>query len=635
LLQLRTPHQWIVGLPPVSEALRRTQRRLGRRAAATRWERVFKAEAEASALERQLRPLARRVRRQRTLEFAPPAVLAGVGEALVVAVVARLFNLPGLLWLGLAVAPLATLVLLWRMARRPIGPFETARRTDAELLLRERLATALELLDGDVHGPVADRQVADATAAAAGIEARQAFPVFAAGSEARRQGYRQAGLAAAGLLVVALLALVPFGGTGAPWDEERGKEVALADPGSEQNSIVQEPPRTGGDAPGAVAGQTERPGQVGEQQPGLAGSNQQNQQGGAGQQGGEGSQSNQQAQAQQDASSQRSASVAQRQQALQDLGNALRNSQTAKQAAESLRSGDTQRASQQLAQVANQVGGLSPGERRSLSQDFDQAAQQIGDKDRTLADASKRAADALSQYKNQEAQQAIKDAANQVRDTGQQAEAQRQLDQRAQDLQKGNQPSLPQGQSSAQGQQGQQGQQGSQGNQQQNGQAGQNAQTRSGGDSSAGNQSLSDLENDLRSGAMSGASTSGGQGAGSGEGSDPLAGAPHRLSVDARVVQVEAEEREGPTQWRPPNPNAPPAAAPPPAAAAAGAPASAAPVGAGPDLNSVPWDLASSVQKYFTPDSSKPSTSSGSGGSTTSTSASGAGASGTSGGSGS
>src|SRR5207245_1547256 len=79
-------------------------------------------------------------------------------------------------------------------------------------------------------------------------------------------------------------------------------------------------------------------------------------------------------------------------------------------------------------------------------------------------------------------------------------------------------------------------------------------QTRSGGDSASGNQSLSDLENDLRSGAMNG--TSGSQGAGNGEGGDPLSGAPHRLSVDARVVQVEAEEREGPTQWPPPSPTA-------------------------------------------------------------------------------
>ena len=105
--------------------------------------------------------------------------------------------------------------------------------------------------------------------------------------------------------------------------------------------------------------------------------------------------------------------------------------------------------------------------------------------------------------------------------------------------------------------------------------------------------------------AVSGTSSS--QGAGNGEGGDPLSGAPHRLSVDARVVQVEAEEREGPTQWRPPSPNAPPAAAPPAVAAAPGAPASAAPVGAGPDLNSVPWDLAGSVRQYFTPDTSNSS----------------------------
>ena len=95
------------------------------------------------------------------------------------------------------------------------------------------------------------------------------------------------------------------------------------------------------------------------------------------------------------------------------------------------------------------------------------------------------------------------------------------------------------------------------------------------------------------------------RGGGAGNGSEGRE-APHRLSVDARPIQVQAEEREGPTQWRPPSPSAAPSG---PAATTApvpSGPVSALPVGAGPDLNSVPWDLAGPVRQYFTPDTAKP-----------------------------
>ncbi|MGH2354438.1 MAG: glycosyltransferase, partial [Chloroflexota bacterium] len=49
-------------------------------------------------------------------------------------------------------------------------------------------------------------------------------------------------------------------------------------------------------------------------------------------------------------------------------------------------------------------------------------------------------------------------------------------------------------------------------------------------------------------------------------------------------------------------PNAAPAAPPPASAPLPAGPASAARVGAGPDINSVPWDLVAPVREYFTPE---------------------------------
>ena len=611
MLQLPAPTRWPLQLaqPAAIAAWARRARSNGRLQGRQphRWERSFHSDSETSALEQRLRPLARRLHAQRLLESIPRTLLVAVSVLVAATLLARLLGFPGLIWLGVVAAPLTGAVFVWRVARRKLGPFETARRTDASLALRERLATALELIDAGNRGPIAELQIADATTAAAGLDARAAFPYFAPGTEARSRALRSTALALGGLVAVALLIFTWAGATGiGPFDQ--GRELALAEPGTEQDSIIREPPLSAGQTgqAEAVTPLSQRPEEMGDTAPGLVG-NQQNPQGAAGAP--DGQQPGQQGQqAQQDARSQQNANVAERQQALQDLAKALRQSQTARSAADSLARGDTQKASEQLNQLASQVSRLSPGERQTLAQSFQQAAQQIGDKDKPLAEAAQRASTALSQFRNQDAQQAIRDAANQVKDSGQQAEAQRQLQQRANELERGGQPQLPQSQSAAQRgqQQGsvQQGQpQSSQSQAGQQGQAGQQSQPRDSGQGNGQADSLAQMESDLRNGALGGqaAGQSSGQGAGAGEGANPL-GAPHRLAVDARLVQVEAEERDGPSVWRPPSPNAPPAPAPPPAAAAPGAPPSANPVGASPDLNTIPWDLVTSVQKYFTPD---------------------------------
>ncbi|MGH2350976.1 MAG: hypothetical protein ACRDJN_05115, partial [Chloroflexota bacterium] len=459
-------------------------------------QRGFLPPAQASRIEKRLRPVAARLRWRRTLEQVPRALLLFAGIVLAGAVLARFVAAPGWLMAGLLVGLLVATVSVVHVARRRVGPLEAARSADATLALRERLATALELVDACAIGVLVDLQVRDATVAADRVVARRAVPVFAAGSEARRTALQRSGAAMALLLAALALALWPAAGNPiAPGSE--AQKLALAETGRPEESLspAQRAENGNPNDPAGIEGKSDRPDTVGDVAPGLVGQ-QQNAPGQQGQQGQQG-QSNPGQQAQAEAASQQNANVAERAQALQDLGNALRQSQIARQASDSLRSGDAQRAGQQLNQVADQVNNrLSQGERQALSQAFQQAARDIGDKDQPLADASQRAAAALSQFQNQEAQQAIRDIASQVQETGQLAEAQRNLAQRAQELAQGGQPQLPQGQQGQQagspdGQQGNQGQQGGQGQQGQQG-------PRQGGQSDASATSLADLEQALR-----------------------------------------------------------------------------------------------------------------------------------------
>jgi hypothetical protein len=557
-----------------------------------RRERAFGA--GASAFERQLSPLAGRLRRRRTLEYLPYALALAASVALVFGIAGRLFALPGLFAVGFTAALALAALAVVRVAQRRVGPYEAARSVDASLSLRERLATALELLDGRAEGPLVERQVRDAVSALGAVTPKQAFPYFPAGSLSRQLAARRGGYAAVALAVAVALAAWPSPAANGTATNQ-GDKLALAQPQRDEDNLqTQLSPQDTGNGVEGVEGLTQRPNDVGD----LSGALTENKpnQGANGTQPGAQSSSDPNQQAQQDARSQQNSSVADRQQALQDLGNSLRQSQTARQAADSLRRGDTQKAAQQLNQVADQASKLSPGERQSLSQAFQQAADQIGSRDPVLADASKRAADALSQFRTQDAQKAIRDSANEVAETGRQAQQQQDLQQRAQDIASGGQPQLPQQQLG--NQQGQQDQQSPQSQAAQ----GQNGATRQGGENGQASNGLSDMEAELRSGGLQNGNA-GGNGAGSGAGSGQQS-APQRLNVEARTVTVDAQVGDGPTQWRPPSPNAAPAPA---GASGSGAavpsgPVSAAPVGAGADVNNVPWDLASSVRQYFTPD---------------------------------
>nr|MDP9468859.1 hypothetical protein [Chloroflexota bacterium] len=127
-----------------------------------------------------LRALRRRLWLRRSLRVATYAAAAAIGGIALVQLAARTVAIEFAPWLMAGVATVALLawaVISWR--RRP-SLTDSARGADAELGLRERLGTALELIvDPQVDDPLAveleARQLADARARLATTDLRAAF----------------------------------------------------------------------------------------------------------------------------------------------------------------------------------------------------------------------------------------------------------------------------------------------------------------------------------------------------------------------------------------------------------------------------------------------------------------------------
>ena len=147
-----------------------------------------------------LTSLRRRLWSRRGARAAVVAVVAGLAGAVVVQLVARTFPLEAapLLLLGVALAAFGGwAVYSWRA--RP-SLLAAARRADAELGLRERLGTALELLEGRDTGAsdeLRDRQLTDARARLGEARLELAFRP--------KLVRRPAGAAVIGLALVVLL----------------------------------------------------------------------------------------------------------------------------------------------------------------------------------------------------------------------------------------------------------------------------------------------------------------------------------------------------------------------------------------------------------------------------------------------
>ena len=129
---------------------------------------------------RRLRSLRRRLWLRRSLRVGVIATAAAIGGIAVVQLAARTVALEIAPWLMAAVAAVALLgwaIVSWRL--RP-SLTDAARGADAELALRERLGTALELIvvpepEDPLVAELAGRQLADARTRLASADLRSAF----------------------------------------------------------------------------------------------------------------------------------------------------------------------------------------------------------------------------------------------------------------------------------------------------------------------------------------------------------------------------------------------------------------------------------------------------------------------------
>jgi hypothetical protein len=533
---------------------------------------------------------------QDAVVVSPRIVARTAVVALVAITIGRIVDVDALgICIALVAGAWAATVIIRTLIRR-IGPFEAARRADDHLRLRAQLTTALELLDGNVGGELASLQIAAASGAARSIVPASALPALPTDAQWRRDASVRLGTAVVAIVASAVILAWPS----PPVDPRIVDEptLVLADaraPGETSPPPVMLDASDRGDTGDTIEPRGARPSDAGLQASGLLGDRQD----------GDGPANQQKNQSPSDALRSGQAhdalqppSAAARAEALQKLGDALRQAQASRSAGESLRRGDAPRAADQLNQLADQLSKLGPSEREALATAFDQAAKDTQLSDRQISDAARQAAQALSQFRENDARDAVRREANAVRQAGEATTAQRDRDARASDLARGSQPSLPQGDQSGIPQP----KDGattppSMGSGE--GQSGAGGLARQGDDAEGG---LGTLDQQLRAGYgdASGNATGPGSGVGSGAGS-VAPGRATRLEAQAVPVAVEAQQGEGPSTWRPPRSDTP--AAPPPAPAALpGGPASSAPIGAASDVNAIPREHVGAVRRYFTPD---------------------------------
>ncbi|MAG37517.1 MAG: hypothetical protein CL878_14875, partial [Dehalococcoidia bacterium] len=494
--------------------------------------RTFRPAGEASALETALIPFALRLRLTRSVASFPRSLAWASGLTLGPALVARLIAgpLPASAVLALVAAPL--FVVLWlRLVLRPVTVLEAARACDLRLRLRERLATAVELLEVGAGGPVATLQLADAQHAMVGLQPAQAFPWHV----------EQRHLIATGVLVLMAGLLVVWPAATAP--SLNSDLLALADPlDPDRQSADQNSDLIPGDSLGGLTGP---PQEAGEIEQGLdAGS-----EGGALGAPDETVSEETLAQAQlsaQEAADTLAEEVGARRQALQTLGQALRRTPAARTAGTMLLREDYEAAAVEMVGLSDSVPDLSDADRDSLSEALSSASQQMGTHDPTVADTTRRAADALRQYRDLTASLALRELAQQTAQTGQLSQEQQQLAQRAEQLRNDQAVGLPGESVQPAGSQ--------QGDRRPIPEVGDPSEGLGNGDQADAGNSLQELGNGEPQGGQGGQGNQTGSTAGQTPGRRDQA-LPHRLNVTAVRVQVDAQVGEGRTIWRPPQPD--------------------------------------------------------------------------------
>jgi hypothetical protein len=306
-----------------------------------------------------------------------------------------------------------------------ISPFDVARFVDRRMDLRAQVATAVELsVKSRLDQPLVRTQVRVATNRLRDLEPRQTIPFVLPGRDAQALG-----------VVVVAYAIVTFVGTLgidlpqrlAPIDAELAKqasqEVQAPSPYVTMDGSLAPLQAAAAPAPNPQTAN----GQLAEQ---LNSLRQQLQS----QQITSQQYQEQLKQVQQQVEAQASQSLA-AQDALNALAAALKDASSTNAISDSLSRGDYKAASDQLNQLSQQLGQLSPEAKTQIADRLAAASQQTQRTSQPISHDAGQASQALKQGNTQQASQSIQSLAQSVQQASQQIEQQSQLGQELQDVQ--------------------------------------------------------------------------------------------------------------------------------------------------------------------------------------------------------
>ena len=400
-------------------------------------------------IHRRLRPMRSRLRLRDTLWLASRTLWIGLAGFALVQGAGWLLPIPNLLRWSLVPPALWALAVLGYLLLRPLPHRRVAQRVDAELGLRERLSTALELSGQAQPHPLDELQQADARGFAETLRPRM-LPL---------RIDRQPLLWALAPLAAGLaLALLP-----------NPQDAALRDRAVVQQALQQTADQTQQLRQQIAQDQTLTPEDRAALDQQLADLERKLRENGGSREQALADLSTIESQLQQrvdpNADARRAA-----------LENMARNLQSLSGRQPSQRPSLDQ-AAQQLQQLAQQLDQMTPEQRQQAAQQLQQQAGQLAQSNPQLAQNLSNAAQALQQGNNQQAQQSLQQAAQQAQQAQQQQNQQQALQRALAQVQQGRQNIAQAGQQNQQGQQqqGQQNQQNQQGQQQQ-GQQGQQQQ---------------------------------------------------------------------------------------------------------------------------------------------------------------
>lgn len=387
-------------------------------------------------IQRRLRPMRARLRLRDALLLASRSLWLGMAGFALVQMIGRLTPIPNLLLWSLVPPVLWLVAMLGYLLLRPLPALRVAQRVDAELGLRERLSTAIELGRAPAEHPLAELQQGDARTFADTLRPRML---------ALRLARRPLLWALAPLALGLALALLPN-----PQDqvlrERQAVQAAVAAVAEQAQLLRREIAQSQELTPEERAALDQ---QLAELERLLR----------------ENSGSREQALAdlstiEQQLQQRIDPSADARRAALENLA---RNLQSLSGQQPQQRANAAQ-AAEQLNQLAQQLEQMSPEQRQQLAQNLSQQAQQQAQSNPQLAQNLNQAAQALQQGNTQQAQQALQQAAQQAQQAQQQQAQQQALQQALSQIQQSRQAVAQAGQQ--QNQQAQQGQQAQQSQQQ-------------------------------------------------------------------------------------------------------------------------------------------------------------------------